>query len=72
MTQIDETERNVVRDLAKRLAELAHSDENARRQKLWLDVNSLRKPERPPLICNLGKFRMCKKMPTCAKLNSTF
>jgi hypothetical protein len=54
MNIIEEKERNIVRELAKRLAELAHSDENKYRQKLWLDVNSLRKPERPPVICHPG------------------
>jgi hypothetical protein len=54
MNTIEEKERNIVRELATRLAELAHSDENAYRQKLWLDVNSLRKPERPPVICHPG------------------
>ena len=47
-------ERNIVRDLAIRVAELAHSEENVYRQKLWLDVNSLREPERPPVICHPG------------------
>jgi len=50
----EEKERNIVRDLAMRVAELAHSEENAYRQKLWLDVNSLRKPQRPPVICHPG------------------
>lgn len=54
MDTIEEKERNIVRDLAMRVAELAHSEENAYRQKLWLDVNSLRKPERPPVICHPG------------------
>lgn len=54
MDTTEEKERNIVRDLAKRVAELSHSQENAYRQKLWLDVNSLRKPERPPVICHPG------------------
>jgi hypothetical protein len=54
MDTTEEKECNIVRDLAIRVAELAHSEENAYRQKLWLDVNSLRKPERPPVICHPG------------------
>jgi hypothetical protein len=36
------------------VAELAHSDEQARRQQLWRDVNSLHRPERPPVVCHPG------------------
>jgi hypothetical protein len=46
--------RNTIRELARRVAELAHSDEYARRRRLWQDVNSLRRPERPPVICHPG------------------
>lgn len=63
MTTTNERERNVVRELARRMAELAHSAENARRQKLWRDVNSLRKPERPPLMCNLGAGAWAESLP---------
>jgi hypothetical protein len=63
MTTTNERERDVVRELARRVAELAHSDENARRQKLWCDVNSLRKPERPPVICNLGSGAWAESLP---------
>ena len=63
MTKTDSRERDVVRELAERVAELAHSPENARRQKLWRDVNSLRKPERPPLICNLGTGAWTESLP---------
>jgi len=63
MTKTDSQERDVVRGLAERVAELAHSPENARRQKLWRDVNSLRKPERPPLICNLGTGAWAESLP---------
>ena len=47
MTQ-SQNERNTVRELAREVAELAHSPENAYRRQLWRDVNSLRRPERPP------------------------
>jgi hypothetical protein len=63
MTTTESRERLVVRELARRVAELAHSAENARRQKLWRDVNSLRKPERPPLICNLGAGAWAESLP---------
>ncbi|MDQ1328076.1 MAG: hypothetical protein QG641_1361 [Candidatus Poribacteria bacterium] len=63
MNTTEERERNVVRELARRLAELAHSDENSYRQKLWLDVNSLRKPERPPVICHPGGGAWAESLP---------
>ncbi len=40
-----------VRALARQVAELARTEENKRRQKLWCDVNSLRKPARAPVRC---------------------
>lgn len=46
--------RSIVRELAARVAEMAASDENACRRRLWREVNSLRKPERPPVICHPG------------------
>jgi hypothetical protein len=64
----DETKaRDTVRELARRVAELAHGSENARRQKLWRDVNSLRKTERPPVICHLGSGAWNEALPatTC-------
>ena len=54
MTTEDKAGRDVVRNLAEQVAELAASSENAKRQKLWCDVNSLRRPERPPVICHPG------------------
>jgi hypothetical protein len=60
----EERERNVVRELARRLAELAHSAENAHRQKLWRDVNSLRKPDRPPVICHPGGGAWAELLPS--------
>jgi hypothetical protein len=64
MNTIEEKERNIVRELARRLAELAHSDENSYRQKLWLDVNSLHKPERPPVICHPGGGAWTESLPS--------
>ena len=44
--------RDEIRRLAARAAELAATDEMAYRRRLWNDCNSLRKPERPPVICH--------------------
>lgn len=54
MANPDPQGRETVRELARQIAELAHRPENARRKKLWCDVNSLRPPERPPVICHPG------------------
>ncbi|MDP6355991.1 MAG: hypothetical protein QF473_12850 [Planctomycetota bacterium] len=52
MSNNEKTERETVRDLAKRVADLAAGEENAYRLRLWNDVNSLRNPDRPPVICH--------------------
>ena len=44
-------ERAVVRDLARRLAEAAASEENQAVCRRWRDVNALRRPDRPPVYC---------------------
>lgn len=44
-------DRNHVRELARQVAAIAGSEENARIVKRWLDVNSLRKPDRWPVWC---------------------
>jgi len=44
-------ERDYVRELARRIAEVAHSKENAVIRKRWRDVNALRKPDRAPVWC---------------------
>ncbi|MBN2389112.1 MAG: hypothetical protein JXR84_00215 [Anaerolineae bacterium] len=44
-------ERDYIRELARRVAEIAASDENATIQKRWRDVNALRKPDRAPVWC---------------------
>jgi hypothetical protein len=54
MSTEDTLGRTTVRDLARRVADVAASEENVRRQRLWNDVNSLRQPERPPVICHPG------------------
>ena len=46
--------RGTVRELARRIARLAQTEENERRRQRWRDVNSLRKPDRPPVICHPG------------------
>jgi hypothetical protein len=48
----DERGRLAIRDLARKVADLARSDENACRQQLWRDFNSLRKPQRAPIRCD--------------------
>jgi len=63
MAAEDARGRDVVRELARRLAEAANSPENARRQQLWRDVNSLRIPERPPLVCHPGSGAWNELMP---------
>jgi hypothetical protein len=50
ITQLSE-QRAYVRGLARCVAEIADSDENARIQKRWRDVNALRKPDRAPVWC---------------------
>ena len=45
------TERDYVRELARQIAEIAHSQENAVICKRWRDVNALRKPDRAPVWC---------------------
>jgi len=44
-------QRDTVRELAGRLAELAGSEEYERRRRRWRDVNGLRKPDRAPVWC---------------------
>ena len=48
--QLDK-QRAYVRELAMDVAEVAASDENARIQQRWRDVNALRKPDRAPVWC---------------------
>ena len=51
-------ERYCVRELARQVAEIAHSPENAVVQKRWRDVNGLRKPDRAPVWCRpVGVWR---------------
>lgn len=54
MTEQQRQARATIRELAYRVATLAHSEEMAKRRRLWRDVNSLRRPERPPVICHPG------------------
>ena len=44
-------QRDCVRELARRVAEIAASDENGRIKQRWRDVNALRRPDRPPVWC---------------------
>lgn len=43
------SELNLIRDLARRVSELAQSDEYEIRRRRWRDVNGLRKPDRAPV-----------------------
>ena len=54
MSTADSHGRDTVRELARQVAELAAGPENAYRRQLWCDVNSLRQPERPPVVCHPG------------------
>jgi len=47
-----EGEKQLVRELASRVAELACSPRMANIKKRWRDVLALRKPDRPPVWCN--------------------
>ncbi|HEY3398677.1 MAG TPA: hypothetical protein VGM19_13560 [Armatimonadota bacterium] len=49
-----QSEREIVRDLARQVAEYYYGEEQAYRLKLWTDVNSLRVPERPPVVAHPG------------------
>ena len=44
-------ERDYVRELARKVAELAASKKNEEVHKRWRDVNALRKPDRAPVYC---------------------
>ncbi len=44
-------ERDVVRELARRVAEIAASEDNRAIHRRWCDVNALRKPDRAPVWC---------------------
>jgi len=46
-----DSQRATVRELARRVAAIASSEENARIQQRWRDVNALRKPDRAPVWC---------------------
>lgn len=45
-------EKEYVRDLARRLSEIAESPLNERVKQRWRDVNALRKPDRAPVLCS--------------------
>lgn len=45
-------EREFVRDLARRVAEIGASEENEHIKKRWRDVNALRRPDRAPVYCS--------------------
>ena len=51
MSAIDPKERDLVRMLARRVAEIAASRENENVKRRWRDVNALRKPDRAPVYC---------------------
>ncbi|MBD3184023.1 hypothetical protein GF312_17195, partial [Candidatus Poribacteria bacterium] len=51
MTIEEKKDREIVRNLAAQIVELAESDEYEKRRKRWRDVNALRKPDRYPVWC---------------------
>lgn len=51
MSTVIATDRDVVRELAREVAEIANSKENEIRRKRWCDTNALRKPDRAPVWC---------------------
>lgn len=51
MTLEQQNDINIVRGLAKKVVEIASSDEYKAIRKRWCDVNSLRKPDRFPVYC---------------------
>jgi len=51
VTQQQQRDREIVRNLARQIAELAASPEYETRRKRWRDVNGLRKPDRAPVWC---------------------
>jgi hypothetical protein len=59
----EQRSRNTIRDLARRVAEIAASQEQSVRRKRWRDVNSLRRPDRPPVICHPGKACWAELLP---------
>lgn len=50
---LDKKSRVAIRDLARKVAEAAGSEDNLYRRTLWADSNSLRKPDRIPVFCEL-------------------
>jgi len=70
MSTDDPKGRDTVRELARRLAEHAHSKENEQRLALWCDVNSLRLPERPPVICSPGQPAWEEMLPKSTVLST--
>lgn len=51
MTLQNPQDRECIRDLARRVADIAATDENVRIFRRWCDVNALRKPDRFPVWC---------------------
>lgn len=51
MLSFNGDERSYLRELARQLAEIAQSPENAACLRRWCDVNALRKPDRTPVWC---------------------
>ncbi len=51
MSSSERRSREVIRDLARRVAELANSKAYEARRRRWRDVNALRRPDRAPVWC---------------------
>jgi len=47
-----------IRDLARRVSEIAHSEKTVERRRMWARHNALEKVERPPVLCRpVGAWR---------------
>lgn len=64
----DQKGRKTVRDLARQIAEIANSDENAKRLRRWCDFNSRRKTDRPPVMCNPGSGVWAEVLPRASSV----
>ncbi len=51
MGKLPDHERDLVRELARKVSEIANSDRNKRIIRRWCDVNALRRPDRAPVWC---------------------
>lgn len=80
MTIEQKRDREVIREFARQIVDLANSDEYEARRKRWRDVNALRKPDRFPVYCRpvgcwaelLPESSLTCKDPLCRAVERTF